>query len=108
VASEELKKTEIIIFEKENKEYELEIKLKDDKGLILHLKRINYEKEHELKCKRDDVKRKEQEVQDEEERLRRLEEEIEEDLSVTQYSLNESKKRLKELEQKREEAKHRE
>jgi small-conductance mechanosensitive channel len=94
VASEELKKTEIIIFEKENKEYELEIKLKDDKGLILHLKRINYEKEHEL--------------QDEEERLRRLEEEIEEDLSVTQYSLNESKKRLKELEQKREEAKHRE
>ena len=62
MASEELKKTECILFDKENKQYECENTMKDDKSQILHLKRINYEKEHELKCKREEVKRKDDEL----------------------------------------------
>ena len=69
------------------------------------MKRINYEKEHELKCKREEVKRKEEELQDEEDRLNRMEEELEDDTSVAHYQINELKKKLKQLEAKREEVK---
>lgn len=44
MAGEELKKTETVIFDKENREYEGESKSKEEKGKALHLKRINYEK----------------------------------------------------------------
>lgn len=55
LASEELKKTECILFEKENREYDNETKYKELKNTIIHLKRANAEKEDEVRCKRDEV-----------------------------------------------------
>jgi hypothetical protein len=46
MAGEELKKTEVILFEKENKEYEIENKIKEERDLVKHLKRVNFEKEN--------------------------------------------------------------
>lgn len=46
MASEELKKTEVILFEKETREYENEHKMKEERDLVKHLKRVNFEKEN--------------------------------------------------------------
>lgn len=61
-ASEDLKRTETILFQRENREYDNENKQKEDRNQCLHLKRINFEKEHQNKCKREEAERKEQEL----------------------------------------------
>jgi len=59
LASEELKKTECLLFDKENREYETETKYKDMKNTMMHLRRVIAEKEDEVRCKRDEANRKE-------------------------------------------------
>ena len=105
MASEELKKTECLLFDKENREYDTETKQKDLKTAILHLKRANLEKEDELRCLRDEVQRKDRQLEDEDDRLRRAEDEIEEETSCAQYVISEMKKKMRELEHKHEEVK---
>lgn len=86
-----------MLFEKETREYEWEAKHKDMRSVIAHLKRTNGEKADEVKCKRDEVKRKTRELEDEEDRLIRGEEEVEDETSCTHYCINELKKKLKDL-----------
>ena len=55
----------------------------------------------------DEVRRKGEELIELEENLRRTEEELEDDTSCAHFSINELKKRVKELKEKREEVKKR-
>lgn len=48
-----------MLFDKENREYDCERAQKDIKSGNLHAKRVVYEKENEVKCKKDEVQRKE-------------------------------------------------
>ena len=98
LASEELKKTETMLFDRENKEYEQESNQKTIKTDTLHLKRTNFEKENEVNCKREECERKEIQLNEEDERLRRLEDELEDELSCTNYCISELKKKMGDLE----------
>lgn len=75
------------------------------KTSILHLRRTNCEKEDEVRCKRDEVERKEKQLEDEDDRLRRSEEELDDETSCTTYCINELKKKIANLNLKHEEIK---
>ena len=94
MASEELRKTETILFEKETRELDFEHRAKDLRAAIAHLKRVTGEKEDELRCKKDEIKRKREQLDDEEDRLHREEEEVEDETSCARYCISELKKKL--------------
>ena len=58
MASEELKTLEMIIFDKENREYEVEQRTKETKVAVLRLKRGCFEGESRLKVKEDQCQEK--------------------------------------------------
>jgi len=107
MASEELRKLETILFEKETREYEFENRAREKRQAISHLKRVTAEKEDELRCLRDEIKRKQAQIEEDEERLTREEEESEDETACTRYVISELKKKIEGLRIKEEESAHR-
>ena len=107
MACEELRKLETILFEKETREYDFETKAREQRQAVTHLKRTTGEKEDELRCLRDEIKRKQTQIEDDEERITRDEDEIEDETACTRYVISELRKKLEALRVKHDETEHR-
>lgn len=94
---ETLKRDEIQIFDRENKEYELESRQRDLRNAIEHMKVLMIEKELELKRLRDEAFRRETMIQCEVDRLVQMDEHLEGESNTLQYCVNGLKAKVQDI-----------